>query len=692
MVKVEELAESISSYAVGILKEEGIEELFPPQAEAVEKVFSGKNLLLAMPTAAGKTLLAEMAMVREAIKGGKSLYVVPLRALAGEKYESFKKWEKIGLRIGISTGDYESRDEHLGDCDIIVTTSEKADSLIRNRASWIKAVSCLVVDEIHLLDSEKRGATLEILVTKMRRMNKALRVIGLSATAPNVTEIAEWLDADYYVSDWRPVPLVEGVLCEGTLELFDGAFSTSRRVKFEELVEECVAENGGVLVFESTRRGAEKTAVKLSAITAKYVENEGLEKAILEENEGEMSRKLAECVRKGAAFHHAGLLNGQRRVVEDAFRRGNIKVVVATPTLAAGVNLPARRVIVRSLYRFDGYSKRIKVSEYKQMAGRAGRPGMDERGEAIIIVGKRDREIAVKRYIFGEPERITSKLGVETHLRFHSLSIICDGYAKTLEELEDFFADTFFFKQNEISLSYELERVVRQLENWGMVVEDHHLAPTKLGSLVSRLYIDPLTGFIFHDVLSRMELSDIGALHLICRTPDMERLTVRKTDSWVEEEAFRLRKELSYYPSDFSVEYDWFLSEVKTALCLKDWIEEKDEDEICAKYGIAPGDLRRIVETAEWLSNAMNRIAEEVGNTSVSGLTERIKHGVKEELLELVRIRHIGRVRARKLYNAGIRNAEDIVRHREKVASLIGRSIAERVVEGISVKSLNPES
>uniref|UniRef100_A0A7C2SQ27 ATP-dependent DNA helicase Hel308 n=1 Tax=Archaeoglobus fulgidus TaxID=2234 RepID=A0A7C2SQ27_ARCFL len=691
-MKVEELAERISSYAVKVLKEEGIEVLFPSQAEALEKVFSDKNLLLAMPTAAGKTLLAEMVMVREVIRGGKCLYVVPLRAIAGEKYESFKKWEKIGMRVGISTGDFESRDEHLGDCDIIVTTSEKADSLIRNRAKWIRAVSCLVVDEIHLLDSEKRGATLEILITKMRRMNSGLRIVGLSATAPNIDEMAEWLDADYYVSNWRPVPLVEGVLCEGELEVFEGGLRKTRKAKFEELVEECVAENGGVLVFESTRKGAEKTAVKLSSITAKYVENTGLDKAILEENEGEMSRRLAECVRKGVAFHHAGLLNGQRKIIEDAFRRGDLKVVVATPTLAAGVNMPARRVIVRSLYRYDGYSKRIKVSEYKQMAGRAGRPGMDERGEAIICAGKKDREIAINRYIFGEPERITSKLGVETHLRFHTLSIICDGYAKTFKELENFFAETFFFKQYEISLSYELERVIRQLENWGMIVEDGSFAPTRLGSLVSRLYIDPLTGFIFHDVLSRMDLSDLGALHLICRTPDMERLAVRKTDSWVEEEAFRLRKEFSYYPSDFSVEYDWFLSEVKTALCLKDWIEEKSEDEICVKYDIAPGDLRRIVETAEWLSNAMDRIADEVGNGSVKGLTERIKHGVKEELLELVKIRHIGRVRARKLYNSGIRTAEDILKNRGKVASLIGKGIAEKVIEAISVKSLNPES
>ncbi len=684
-MKVEALADYISKFGVQVLKEEGIEELFSPQAEVVEKVFSDRNLLLAMPTAAGKTLLAELAMVKEAIEGGKSLYTVPLRALATEKYESFKKWEKIGLRVGVSIGDYESTDEHLADCDIIVTTNEKADSLIRNRAGWMRKITCLVVDEIHLLNSEKRGATLEILISKLRKMNR-VRIIGLSATAPNVDEIADWLDADYYVSEWRPVPLLEGLLCNNVLEIGDRVVKTS----FEKLVEECISEGGGALVFESTRRGAERTAVKLAKIAGKYVEpNYDLKKALLEENDGEMSRRLADCAEKGVAFHHAGLLNGQRKLIEDAFRRGIVKVVVATPTLAAGVNLPARRVIIRSIYRFDGYSKRIKVSEYKQMVGRAGRPGMNEYGESIVCVNPRDKEMVVRKYILGKPEKILSKLGVETHLRFHSLSIIADGYANTVEDLEEFFSDTFFFRQNEISLSYELERVVRQLENWGMVVEDGTLVPTKLGMLVSKLYIDPMTGFIFHDVLSREKLTDVGALHLICRTPDMERLSVRKTDGWVEEEAFRLRKELTYYPSEFSAEYDWFLSEVKTALCLKDWIEEKDEDEICLKYSIAPGDLRRIVETAEWLCNAMVRIAEEAGNTSVAGLTERIKYGVKSELLDLVKIRYIGRVRARKLCDAGIRTYEDIVRNRERVESLIGKGIAEKVLAQI-VKSLNP--
>ena len=686
-MKVEELAERISRYAVEILKENGIEELFPPQESAVPFIFNRDNLILSLPTAAGKTLIAELAMISEILRGGKCLYITPLRALASEKFESFRKWEKIGVSVGISTGDYESVDSHLAKADIVVTTAEKADSLLRNRAFWIRDISCLVVDEIHLIDSEDRGHTLEILIAKMRKMKPDLWILGLSATAPNVSELAEWLNANYIQSFWRPVPLYYGILSGDTIEIYrDGTIYKAKK-SFEEIVEECVSEGNGVLIFESTRKYAESLAEKLSEISAKYCQGKELAENILEENDGEMSKKLAECVKKGSAFHHAGLLSGQRRIVEEGFRSGALRILVATPTLAAGVNLPAKRVIIKSIYRYDGYSKRIKVSEFKQMAGRAGRPGMDEIGEAIVVASKKDKELVLKNYIEGEPERITSKLGVESKIRFHCLSLICDGFATDMESLKEFFDSTLFAKQSDVH-EFELERAIRQLENWGMVEFRSKIVSTKLGSIVSKLYIDPLTGFIFYDNLRKYEgLSEISALHLICRTPDMEKLSLRREDDWVEDLAFKLRKDLTYCPSEHSVDYEWFLLEVKTALCLRDWINEVDENEICEKFSIAPGDLRRIVETAEWLSHALSRIASDFGK-SVPNLETRIRYGVKEELLDLVSIRNIGRVRARKLYNAGIRCKEDIIANKSKIGRIIGEKIAEKVLRELdSLKS-----
>jgi len=687
-MNVEELKDSISSYAVSILKREGIKTLFPPQAEAISAgLFTKKNMVIAIPTASGKTLLAELAMVREFIEGGKCLYVVPLRALASEKHSEFRKWEKIGAKIGLSMGDYESKDEWLGGKDIIVATSEKADSLMRNKAGWLKDISCVIVDEVHLIDSSKRGPTLEILISKMRKLCRP-RIIALSATIPNAEEISSWLDAVCVRSEWRPVPLYEGVFFKGELELYlDGMPTERRRIGGDivSLVLDCVQGRGQVLIFDSTRKNAEATAAKLAQKMHRYVDsNEDIAKAVLEENEGEMSQKLADCIRMGTAFHHAGLLNSQREVVEKAFRDGRIKVIAATPTLAAGVNLPARRVIIKSYHRFAGYaSEPIKTLEYRQMAGRAGRPGLDERGEAIIFARSENaRREALEIYILGDVERITSKLGAENHLRFHTLSLASDF--KSIGELEEFYKSTFFFHQNEISARYELERITIQLENWEMLETNEYISVTELGELISRLYVDPLTGFIFHSELSkRDEISEIAVLHLICRTPDMECLYVRRGDEWIEEEAHSLSKELTYTPPAYSGEYEWFLREVKTALCLCDWINERDEDVICQKYGIAPGDLRRIVETSEWLAYSLAKISAFMNHpqkSDFSGLVNRIKYGVRRELLDLVGLKGIGRIRARKLYNAGIKSRLELITKKQKAMALIGKKVTEKAI------------
>lgn len=708
-MKIEELESYIPPYCVEVLKANGIGELFPPQEGAIRRgLLSKENFVIAIPTASGKTLLAELAMLKEITNAGKCLYIVPLRALAVEKYEEFQKWEKIGIKVAYSIGDFESRDEWLGGSDIIITTSEKADSFLRNGASWIKEITCLVVDEIHLLDSGKRGPVLEILIGKFWKLNPDIRILALSATIPNAEEIAEWLGARLYTSEWRPTKLYEGVYHDGIIELFSNGRVERKKIgkgDVASLTLDCLEDGGQVLIFDSTRRNAESTARKISTITMKFIDsNEELARLVLEENEGEMSRKLADCIRLGAAFHHAGLLNSQRRVVERAFKEGRIKVVVATPTLAAGVNLPARRVIIKSYHRFEpGFGNQpIKVMEYKQMAGRAGRPGLDPRGEAILIAkSKKEKEKILEKFIAGKPESVESKLGAESHLRFHTLSLIAEGFVGDLNEIVDFFSQTFFFHQNKISPIPELERVIGRLAEWGFVewmgeanefgfrslLTGGKLVATPLGSLISKLYIDPLTGFIFVDNLYRFDrLSEIASLHLICHSPDMETLFTRKSDGWVEDEAYELKDELIYFPSAYSVEYELFLGELKTALCLQEWISEEDEDAICNRYGISPGDLRRIVETAEWLIHSLRRISNFINHPQQSffmKIESRIKYGIKEELIDLVKVKGVGRARARKLYQAGIRSRRDILAHKGKLSAIIGKKTAEKIIEEV---------
>ncbi len=200
-----------------------IVELRPAQEKAVKAgLLDGKSLLICTPTASGKTLIAEMAALKTILEhGGKVIYIVPLIALAQEKYREFKKKYEHDFKIAISVGDFDSAEGHLIDYDLIITTSEKLDSLLRHHAPWVMFTKCLVIDEIHLLNDVSRGPTLEILITIMRRVLKSVQIIGLSATIGNPKELANWLHATLVTDSWRPVPLHQGILLDSEIDFKD---------------------------------------------------------------------------------------------------------------------------------------------------------------------------------------------------------------------------------------------------------------------------------------------------------------------------------------------------------------------------------------------------------------------------------------------------------------------------------------
>ena len=268
MLEIKDLASWLSPEAVKLYEDRGYKELYPPQAEALERgLLDGKSMLLAMPTASGKTLLAELAMLKAALQGRRSLYIVPLRALATEKYDSFKKFRALGVSVGISTGDFDKRDERLGKNQIIIATSEKADSLMRNGASWVRDLAVLVVDEIHLLNDVGRGPTLEMTITKLRHCNPNLQVIGLSATVANAQELAAWLKAELVSSDWRPIRLREGIICNGKLVFSDGeATLDAKKDEALALVKDTLSQSAQILIFENSRKNAEAAASRLCGL------------------------------------------------------------------------------------------------------------------------------------------------------------------------------------------------------------------------------------------------------------------------------------------------------------------------------------------------------------------------------------------------------------------------------------------
>jgi helicase len=691
------------------LREQGIEELYPPQAEAVERgVTGGENLVASVPTASGKTLVATLAMLASIERDGKALYIVPLRALASEKRAEFEEYEAYGLDVGVSTGNYESEGGWLADTDVVVATSEKVDSLVRNDAPWLDDLTCVVTDEVHLVDDAERGPTLEVTLAKLRSLNPGLQTVALSATIGNAVELAEWLDAELVDSDWRPIDLKKGVHYGDALHLEDGSQSRVPVRNNEDqpaaIVRDTLEDDGSSLVFVNSRRNAEAAARRLATTTDDFLSADERERLadiaaeIRAVSDTDTSDDLADAVQGGAAFHHAGLARDHRSLVEDAFRERLLKVVCATPTLAAGVNTPSRRVIVRDWRRYDGTAggmQPLSVLEVHQMMGRAGRPGLDPYGEAVLVGSSHDElDELFERYVWADPEPVRSKLAAEPALRTHILATVASGFARSRDGLLEFLEGTLYASQTAERgrLETVTDDVIEYLARNDFLDREGagELAATSLGHTVSRLYLDPMSAAEIIDGLRDVdEPTALGLYHLVSRTPDMYELYLRSGD---EEEYTMLAYEreeelLGSAPSEFEERFEDWLAALKTARMLEDWASEREEDAITDRYGIGPGDIRGKVEAAQWLLGAAESLAGELDlgvGPAIREARTRAEHGVRAELVDLAGVRGVGRKRARRLFEAGIETRANL-REAEKsvvLAALRGREkTAESILE-----------
>lgn len=702
---------------VDVLRKDGITELNEPQALAVKKgLLDRKNLVVASPTASGKTLIAELAIIKNFLDGQKSVYLVPLKALASEKYEDFvKKYKSLGMRIAISTGDYDSSDEWLGSYDLVILSNEKMDSILRHNVSWIRDVTLIITDEVHLMDDVSRGPALEMVLTKLRTLTKS-QIIALSATIVNANEIAKWLQAELVYSEYRPIKLEKGVLYQDdenyVLDFLDFGKTSIEKTCPEgetELCKNTLSIGKQALVFVGTRRSAEAAAERLSENFGKSLTDDDRKNLLILSEDIESAlysptkqcRRLAKIVSGGVAFHHAGLIAKQRKIVEDGFRSGLIKFIVATPTLAFGLNLPAYRVIIRDTKRFDSEnygSSYIPNFEVQQMMGRAGRPKYDREGQAILIAkSDHEAEDLKERYILGELEPIYSKLSVESVLRMHVLALVASETTKTKKDLEKFFERTFFAHQygdiNEVM--QKIEKILEELRRYNFILvgeedgfissdftpafsltRDAKLRATKIGKRVAQLYIDPLSA---KQIIDNLDMKhDLSYMTVINQCSEMYPLIRAKKADNLDGETASLKIKI---PDVWDIEYEDFLDAFKTSVVFKDWISEMGEDKLLDKYNIAPGDLYNKTLSMEWMLYSARELAlilekKDVAN-ALNKLRLRVKYGVKEELLQLIEFRGIGRARARALWRNDIKTATSIkAAPKEKLEKILGPKIA----------------
>jgi helicase len=761
-------------------KEWGITTLYPPQAEAMTSVLSGRNTMVCIPTASGKSLVAFMGIVHQ-IKvkdvGSRGIYIVPLKALASEKQNELKQLgEHLGLKIGLGIGDAPNEANQISDCDILVCTSEKLDSLMRSKPEVLRRVSVVVADEFHLVNDSHRGPTMEINLARIRHLLPHAQLITLSATVGNSQDLADWLDSDLILSQWRPVSLEYSTLAELNLEpraiqqselISEGSLNPPRTLTGPKshiawaALSDVHAQGGQLLVFVSARRSAQSEAKKLSQRMHKYLSKENPESLLpLKELSEKLSRSsnsamgdnLAECVLGGVAFHHAGLRHNQRSLIEDAFKDRKLHCLCATPTLAAGVNLPARRVLVRDLKRYeDGMSRFLPVMEVRQMLGRAGRPRYDPIGEAwLACKGGDPREVAdeiADRYIHGPVEDITSKLAAEPAMRFHLLSSVATGGLNSRSEIRDFFSSTYLgHSQTNSYLQENIDSMLRWLvekrfirrtnigenhESWddetpswvdaaqsasgvsfssnkskepteatfgfqrasrikistpvSFDVEalDTCYEATSMGERVAQLYIDPLSADIIIDGLRRavrrivrqtLPVTEFSLCHLVAATPDFLSLWPKSSEL---EFGSTLRQKAALVEDELLIESpidERAMGLVKSAWCTEMWYQEEDMRNIEKEIGVTPGDVHSRTDLMAWLLLAAREVLlrdevfadEHLGDVAqLAGMIEltraRVRAGCKEDLLQLVQVRNVGRNRARTLSQMGIRTPADLL-------------------------------
>ncbi|MBI2138553.1 hypothetical protein HYU13_03115 [Candidatus Woesearchaeota archaeon] len=460
------------------------------------------------------------------------------------------------------------------------------------------------------------------------------------------------------------------------------------------------------LIFMGTKNGAEKLAEEI-AVKIK-TSDDALQKLAQEALESlpsptKQCRRLNACLKKGIAFHHAGLTAKQRSLIEENFKKSVIKIICCTPTLAIGIDLPAYRSIIKDLRRYTQHGMAfIPVLEYLQMAGRAGRPSYDKEGQAIILAQtESEKEQLTEQYILGEPESIQSKLAVEPVLRTYILSLIASSIVSTRQEIFGFFEKTFWAYQfrDRKQLERKIGQMLELLEEWGFLqdtkkefasadeIDEARFLATPMGKRVSELYLDPYTahGFILAmQKASKKPLIDFCFLHMLSSTLEIRPLLRVKAKEYDAVNGIVNKFGTALYiqePNLYDEEYDEYLNAIKTAQFLKEWIEEKDEEYLLESFSIRPGEIRSKIDLADWLCYCAIELGKllEINHVvkELLKLRIRIQDGVKEELIPLLKLKGIGRVRARRLFKNGIKSIGDVAAS-DVVAlgQILGKAIA----------------
>lgn len=621
----------------------------PVQSRVVEIHDKDANLVIAAATSAGKTVCAEMLMAHEArVRGGKAMYLAPLKALAKEKIDDWttaegeKKHHFSDLKLSICTGDYQltaSRKKELAESNLILMTSEMLNSRCRNfkaeHNEWLKEVGTLVVDESHLLTVPGRGDHLEVGLMKFSQLAPNARIVLLSATMPNVDEIAKWVSYDLtgkdtylLASQYRPCPLAIHYESYYDVGRYDEKEESKVNAALSILEDH---PNDKFLVFVHTKRT------------------------------GELMKSSLKKLGINCDFHNADLEKDKRHALEKSFRTDpDFRIVIATSTLAWGLNMPARRVIITGVHR--GLDE-VESYNIQQMAGRAGRVGLDPRGDVYVLLPRSEEKRHKVR--LSKPENIVSKLldyvGTEEEphyktLAFHLVSEIHHNNIKTKEDVYAWYEKSFAHFQAQDLDDQIVEKTLELLIKCGAIFkEDDVYKATMTGVISSMFYYSPFdvadlkrnfdilfkNGYQNNDIIVSVALGNVDTLRqgIVSRAERDDMATFAAKIS----EMFGANS-----PKEPSV---------KGAYAYFTLLRGMDPG---AVSGLARN-LQFDFPRANAVLKALDGMACKWGEQDwLKRLGLRMTYGVREELVDLCTIPNIGKVRAEKLFKAGIKSLDEV--------------------------------